>query len=156
MAHGNDFERNVFLFSFIFYMFGDFMDAMPVSYCDALLNYGLGVGEAITQIPFSTNKLNIGLVNTSICFQHVCVLILIISIVVFKILTLWYDKVCPGESDKFPTSSRIHNFMRSECMKFIPDVGYSIMEYLFWYCITHLEIWIFYGWKSAEWNRNVE
>ena len=60
---------------------------------------------------FSTNKLDIYLTNSSTCYLYMCVLILVISVVVYKKLTVLYDTVCPDENDQFPIYFRLHHFI---------------------------------------------
>ena len=53
-----------------------------------------------------------------------CVFILVISVVVYKKLKIFCDKVCLGENDQFTIFFRLHHFIWSYYLDFAPDIDF--------------------------------
>ena len=53
-----------------------------------------------------------------------CVFIVVVSVAIYKTLTVLYDKVCPGENDQFPIFFRLRQFILSYSIDFATDIDF--------------------------------
>ena len=87
MTQGICFDKNMLFIGVL----GDLMGKLLVSYYNRLRNFWTGVGKVIALMPSFNQYENIVLTNS-----FIWVIILSISAVVCKILTLLCDKACRG------------------------------------------------------------